>query len=47
MMNARVEVYMHGRLIATLCASRLDAAVNFAVWQRAHGFHALVIYGRA
>ena len=45
-MNARVEVYMDGRLIVTLHASSVARAHQTAEYQRWQGFHALVIYGR-
>jgi hypothetical protein len=46
-MNARVEVYMDGRLVVTLPAKSVARAHLSAEYQRWQGFHALVIYGRA
>jgi len=44
-MNARVEVYMRGRLLLTLSAPSVARAHETAEYQRWQGFHALVIYG--
>lgn len=45
-MNARVEVYMDGRLLTTLSAPDVRRARLMAEYRRCAGFHALVIYGR-
>jgi hypothetical protein len=46
-MNARVEVYMDGVLIATLPLPSVSWAHDVADYHRSRGLYALVIYGRA